>query len=169
MSIEEIPQGAEVNVIPKEEKKARELIKKYNLKPVPGINRVTFKQRGNLIYSIDLPDVYLSPAGSYIVFGEAKVDDLNQRLAEAQAAADAAPNAEDDKSPEAITADLQEASLNDKKEEKEEEEEGEVDETGLEPKDIDIIVEQTNVSRAKAVATLRKHDGDMVNAIMALS
>lgn len=53
MSIEEIPQGADVNVIPKNEKKARELIKKLNLKQIKGISRVTFKQRGNLIYAID--------------------------------------------------------------------------------------------------------------------
>ena len=83
MSIEEIPQGADVNVIPKT--KARELIKKLNLKQIKGISRVTFKQRGNLIYAIDSPDVYRSAAGTYVVFGEAKVDDMNQRIAEAQA------------------------------------------------------------------------------------
>ncbi|EMG46212.1 EGD2 Nascent polypeptide-associated complex subunit alpha [Candida maltosa Xu316] len=179
MSIEEIPQGADVNVIPKNEKKARELIKKLNLKQVKGISRVTFKQRGNLIYAIDSPDVYRSAAGTYVVFGEAKVDDMNQRIAEAQAqqaqqealqkaAADA--GTAEDKSPESITADLEKASLGDAKAEKEEEEdEGEVDETGLDAKDIEIVVEQTQVSRAKAVKALRKHDGDMVNAIMDLS
>ena len=79
MSIEEIPQGADVNVI-QNEKKARELIKKLNLKQIKGISRVTFKQRGNLIYAIDSPDVYRSAAGTYVVFGEAKVDDMNQKL-----------------------------------------------------------------------------------------
>ncbi|EAZ62796.1 GAL4 enhancer protein [Scheffersomyces stipitis CBS 6054] len=176
MSIEEIPQGADVNVIPKNEKKARELIKKLNLKQIKGITRVTFKQRGNLIYAIDAPDVYRSAAGTYVVFGEAKVDDMNQRIADAQAAQAAETDAhaghthshgEEDKSPEAITADLEKASLTEKIEE--EEEEGEVDESGLDAKDIDIIVEQTQVSRAKAVKALRKHDGDMVNAIMELS
>ena len=178
MSIEEIPQGADVNVIPKNEKKARELIKKLNLKQIKGISRVTFKQRGNLIYAIDSPDVYRSAAGTYVVFGEAKVDDMNQRIAEAQAqqaqpealqkaAADAGKT--EDKSPEAITADLEKASLGDKKAEDEEEDEGEIDETGLDPKDIEIVVEQTQVSRAKAVKALRNHDGDMVNAIMDLS
>ena len=171
MSVEEIPQGAEVNIISKNEKKARELIKKLNLKQIKGISRVTFKQRGNILYAIDQPDVYRSAAGTYVVFGEAKVDDLNQRLAEAQAAqqsgAEAASTEQEtvDKSPEAITADLQKASLNEKKEE----EEGEVDESGLDSNDIDIIVEQTQVSRAKAVSALRKHKGDMVNAIMDLS
>lgn len=177
MSIEEIPQGADVNVIPKNEKKARELIKKLNLKQIKGISRVTFKQKGNLIYAIDSPDVYRSAAGTYVVFGEAKVDDMNQRIAEAQAqqaqqalqkAAADASNTED-KSPEAITADLEKASLDDKPAAEEDDEEGEVDESGLDPKDIEIVVEQTQVSRAKAVKALRKHDGDMVNAIMDLS
>ncbi|CAK7893771.1 nascent polypeptide-associated complex subunit alpha [[Candida] anglica] len=174
MSIEEIPQGAEVQVISKDEKKARDLIKKLNLKQVPGITRVTFKQKGNLIYAIDSPDVFRSPAGTYVVFGEAKVDDMNKRIAEAQAQAaqqEALSKAAtaDDKSPEAITADLEAASLLDKKEDDEEEEEGEVDESGLDSADIDIIIEQTQVSRAKAAKALRKHDGDMVNAIMELS
>ena len=84
MSIEEIPQGADVSILSKNEKKARELIKKLNLKQIKGITRVTFKQRGNLIYAIDQPDVFRSSAGTYVVFGEAKVDDMNKRIAEAQ-------------------------------------------------------------------------------------
>lgn len=172
MSIEEIPQGADVSIISKDEKKAREIIKKFNLKQIKGINRVTFKQRGNLIYAIENPDVYKSAAGAYIVFGEAKVDDMNQRIAEAQAAQAAQADNEAaavDKSPEAITADLEKASLNANAPAEETEEEGEVDEEGLNAKDITIIMEQTLVSRAKAVRALRKHDGDMVNAIMELS
>lgn len=174
MSIEEIPQGAEVNIISKNEKKARDLIKKLNLKQIKGISRVTFKQRGNLIYAIDQPDVFKSPAGTYVVFGEAKVDDMNQRLAEAQAAQSAAnasapADATEDKTPESITADLEKASLNPVSEDAEESEDVDVDETGLDANDISIIVEQTQVSRGKAVAALRKHKGDMVNAIMELS
>jgi hypothetical protein len=41
-----------------------------------------------------------------------------------------------------------------------------VDETGLEPKDIELVVTQGKVSRAAAVKALRKHNGDIVNAIM---
>lgn len=174
MSIEEIPQGADINVISKNEKKARELIKKLGLKQIKGISRVTFKQRGNIIYAINEPDVYKSPAGTYVVFGEAKVDDMNQRLAEAQAAQQAAQQAAGsqdfaDKSPESITADLEKASLNAGAEAAAEEDDEDVDETGLDANDIGIIVEQTQVSRGKAAAALRKHKGDMVNAIMELS
>ncbi|KAI5966196.1 EGD2 [Candida pseudojiufengensis] len=183
MSVEEIPQGSDVNVISnKNEKKARELIKKLNLKQIKGISRVTFKQRGNLIYAIDQPDVYRSAAGTYVVFGEAKVDDMNQRIAEAQAQQaqqEALTNAaksnttttEEDKSPESITADLEKASLNNanKVEEVDDEDDEEIDESEFDPKDIALIVEQTHVSRAKAVKALKNHDGDMVNALMELS
>lgn len=178
MSVEEIPQGAEVSIISKNEKKARETIKKFNLKQIKGISRVTFKQKGNLIYAIDEPDVYKSAAGTYVVFGEAKVDDMNQRIADAQAqqqaAADSAATEGEgkddvttDKSPEAITADLEKASLNSAK--PDEVDENDLNEEGLESSDIDIIVEQTHVSRARAIAALRKHKNDMVNAIMELS
>jgi len=46
------------------------------------------------------------------------------------------------------------------------EEEGEVDETGLEAKDIELVMSQAACSRAKAVQALRENGSDIVNAIM---
>ncbi len=46
--------------------------------------------------------------------------------------------------------------------------EGPVDETGVNPKDVDLVVSQTKGSRAAAVAALKKHNNDIVNAIMVL-
>ena len=40
--------------------------------------------------------------------------------------------------------------------------------TGLVEKDIVLVMSQTCVTREMAIATLRKHDGDIVNAIMEL-
>lgn len=48
----------------------------------------------------------------------------------------------------------------------EESEEEEVDETGVEEKDVDLVMSQANVSRAKAVKALRNNQNDIVNAIM---
>jgi nascent polypeptide-associated complex subunit alpha len=166
---EEIPQGAEVSVFSRNEKKARAAIAKLNLRKVDGISRVTFKKRGNQIYAIDNPDVFRSAAGTYIVFGEAKVEDLTQRLQEAQAQADPEAAGSVATDPASITADLQAASLADNKTEADAEEEGDVDETGVDADDINVVVEQAGVSRAKAVSALKKHDGDIVNAIMELS
>lgn len=41
-----------------------------------------------------------------------------------------------------------------------------VDTTGVEQKDIELVMQQANVSKAHAVAALKKHDNDIVNAIM---
>jgi nascent polypeptide-associated complex subunit alpha len=51
----------------------------------------------------------------------------------------------------------------------EEDDAGPVDETGVEPKDIELVVTQAGVSRAKAVAALKANSGDIVSAIMELT
>lgn len=47
-----------------------------------------------------------------------------------------------------------------------EEDDEEVDETGVEPKDIELVMTQAAVSRAKAVKALKAANGDLVTAIM---
>ncbi|KAL3746624.1 hypothetical protein ACJRO7_015568 [Eucalyptus globulus] len=49
------------------------------------------------------------------------------------------------------------------------EEEEEIDETGVEPRDIDLVMTQARVSRNKAVKALKTHNGDIVGAIMELT
>ncbi|MGI5414004.1 ubiquitin-like domain-containing protein [Streptomyces chartreusis] len=44
-----------------------------------------------------------------------------------------------------------------------------VDETGIDPKDIELVMAQVNCSRAKAVRALKESGGDLINAIMAAS
>jgi nascent polypeptide-associated complex subunit alpha len=62
------------------EKKARKAMSKLGLKPVTGITRVTMRKSKNIIFVISKPDVYKSPTSdTYIVFGEAKVEDLSQQ------------------------------------------------------------------------------------------
>ncbi|AOA62979.1 Nascent polypeptide-associated complex subunit alpha [Komagataella phaffii CBS 7435] len=179
VSQQEIPEGAQVRIISKNEKKARAAILKLDLKKVKGISRVTFRKKGNYILAISAPEVYRTPAGSYVVFGEAEVEDLNKRYAETAAAQQAAQQAAQSagqsvdaegtpsKDPASITADL-EASANAPNKEDDDDDE-EVDATGVDSADIDIVVEQTGVSRNKAIKALKTHNGDMVNAIMSLS
>jgi len=45
----------------------------------------------------------------------------------------------------------------------------ETDETGISSEDIDLVMSQAGVSRAKAVAALRSNGFDIVNAIMSLT
>ncbi len=39
----------------------------------------------------------------------------------------------------------------------------------MEPKDIELVMTQANVSKAKAVRALKNTDGDIVSAIMELT
>lgn len=49
------------------------------------------------------------------------------------------------------------------------EDDDEVDASGIEPKDIEIVMGQANVSRSKAIKALKASDNDIVNAIMDLT
>jgi nascent polypeptide-associated complex subunit alpha len=48
----------------------------------------------------------------------------------------------------------------------EEDDDEEVDATGVEDKDIELVMSQANVSRSKAVKALKNNSNDIVNAIM---
>ena len=98
-----------------------------------------------------------SPASdTYIIFGEAKIEDLS---AQAQTAA-----AEQFKAPEVVeTPGLTKAA--DKPAIEELDESGEVDETGVEPKDVDLVMSQAGVSRAKAVKALKTNDGQRAHPV----
>ncbi|XP_074282761.1 nascent polypeptide-associated complex subunit alpha-like protein 2 [Silene latifolia] len=48
-------------------------------------------------------------------------------------------------------------------------EEEEVDETGINHRDIELVMVQARVSRSKAVKALKAHDSDLVSAIMELT
>ncbi len=75
----------------------RKAMQKLGMKPVSGIVRVTIKKSKNILFVISKPDVFKSPASdTYIIFGEAKIEDLS---AQAQAAA-----AEQFKRPENISS-----------------------------------------------------------------
>lgn len=139
------------------EKKSRKAMQKLGMKPVPGVIRVTIKKSKQILFVISKPDVFKSPnSETHIIFGEAKIEDLS---AQAQTAA-----ADQFKMPDLSAAEA-------KKEEAaaEEEDEGEVDETGVDSKDIELVMTQASVSRSKAVAALKSNEGDIVSAIMELT
>ena len=44
-----------------------------------------------------------------------------------------------------------------------------IDETGVDPKDIELVMAQVNCSRAKAVRVLKENSGDLINASVSIS
>ena len=105
------------------------------------------------------------------IFGEAKIEDLNsqsQAAAAQQLAAAEAANA-DHSGHDHSHENGKGKAVEDKKAEEEEDDDEEVDDSGLEAKDIELVMTQASVSRKKAVKALKENGNDIVNSIMALS
>lgn len=111
------------------------------------------------MFIISKPDVFKSPnSETYVIFGEAKIEDLSSQLQTQAAQQFRMP----DFSNVMARPDVSAAASADEDEE-------EVDETGVEPRDIDLVMTQASVSRGKAVKALKTHNGDIVSAIMELT
>ena len=111
-----------------------------------------------ILFVISKPDVFKSPASeTYVIFGEAKIEDLGSQLQTQAAEQFKVPNVNHAASQPETAAVV------------EDDDGEEVDETGVEPKDIDLVMTQAGVSRAKAVKALKAADGDIVSAIMELT
>merc|ERR1711862_150566 len=145
-------------------------MQKLGMRPVTGVLRVTVKKSKNVLFVISKPDVFKSPSSdTYVVFGEAKSEDVGAAANQAAAAkqfrrpqsAGAVPTmpagtefeGADGEGAAAAAVPVEEA----------------VDESGVEAKDIELVMTQAGCSRAKAVKGLKENDGDLVNAIMSLS
>ncbi|KAL9448050.1 hypothetical protein AB3S75_015508 [Citrus x aurantiifolia] len=138
------------------EKKSRKAMLKLGMKPIPGVSRVTVKKSKNILFVISKPDVFKSPTtDTYVIFGEAKIEDLSSQLQTQAAEQFKAPDLSHVVSKPESSAMAQD--------------DEEVDETGVEPKDIELVMTQAGVSRAKAVKALKAADGDIVSAIMELT
>lgn len=158
-------------VLNRNEQKARRELLKLGLKPITGIHRVTFV-RGKTIFAIAQPEVFKNPSSdSYIVFGEARVEDPGfqaqmaaaQRMVQ-QAAAQAAMNPSAASAAGVSSNNSAVPELQD-----EDDDDEEIDTDGLNESDIKIVMEQANVTRSKAIKSLKEHDNDVVNTIMDLS
>merc|ERR1712091_588419 len=145
------------------EKKSRKAMQKLGMKPVPGIIRVTVKKSKNILFVIKEPDVFKTNSDSakapatYIVFGKAEIEDLSAQATSAAVEQFKAPGAGLDAAGGDDAAALLEAG------------DGDEDAGGLDDNDIELVVKQAGVSKAKAIKALKQNENDVVNAIMALS
>ena len=127
---------------------------------VVGVTRVTIRKSKSILFVISKPDVYKSPASdTYIIFGEAKIEDLSQ-----QAQMEAAQKFKSAEAP--MPTEMGGSTTAPPATIPEEDDDEEVDEEGVEDKDIDLVMTQANVSRSKAVKALKNNANDIVNAIM---
>jgi nascent polypeptide-associated complex subunit alpha len=107
------------------------------------------------------------------IFGEAKIEDLNSQAqanaAQQLAAAENANVGDHAGHDHAHDHDHGKGKEEAKKPDEDEDDDEEVDDSGLESKDIELVMTQANVSRKKAVKALKENGNDIVNSIMALS
>ncbi|XP_074312368.1 nascent polypeptide-associated complex subunit alpha-like protein 1 [Silene latifolia] len=138
------------------EKKSRKAMLKLGMKPITGVSRVTVKKSKNILFVISKPDVFKSPASdTYVIFGEAKIEDLSSQLQTQAAEQFKAPDLSN-----VLSKPETSAVANDDEDE---------DPTGVEPKDIDLVMTQAGVSKGKAIRALKASNGDIVTAIMDLT
>ncbi|XP_018461725.1 nascent polypeptide-associated complex subunit alpha-like protein 1 [Raphanus sativus] len=144
------------------EKKSRKAMLKLGMKPITGVSRVTVKKSKNIMFVISKPDVFKSPASdTYVIFGEAKIEDLSSQM-QSQAA-------EQFKAPDLSNVIKGESSSSSAAAVVQDDDDEEVDEEGVEPKDIELVMTQAGVPRPRAVKALKAADGDIVSAIMELT
>ncbi|KAG2230958.1 NAC domain-containing protein [Thamnidium elegans] len=137
------------------EQKARKALLALDLKPVKGVNRVTFTRGRATVYAIGKPDVFMSMnSDTYIVFGEMQAEDMAARAQQAaleqQLAQEAAKEEE---------ANVGEGNIEEEK----------VDADGIDEEHITTVMSQASVTRSKAIEALKKSNDDVVNAIMELT
>ena len=133
------------------------------LKPVTGINRVTIKKGKAFVISIDDPDVWKTPGSenSYIIFGKPNMDGLQGQQGASEIGqynqpvvpegAEEAPKQESTEAPKA------------------QESAEDLNEEGLTPDNIKMVMEYTKCTRGEAIKALRETEDDSVNAIMKLT
>jgi len=155
------------------ERKARRMMEKLGMKKVPGISQVVLKMRGGGarggVFTIAAPDVF-EKNGSYVVFGEARQGGGGTggtQAQQAQAIQQLAALAKSDAGIEMSAGNTTSTSPESVK--IEEVDDAAVDESGLDAKDISLVLTQAGCSRSKAVQALKDNDGDLVNAIMSLT
>ncbi|KAG1365480.1 putative Nascent polypeptide-associated complex subunit alpha-like protein [Cocos nucifera] len=154
-------QGGDANSTSKQsrsEKKSRKAMLKLGMKSIPeesnkdSIAVVAIR----ILFVISKPDVFKSPTSdAYVFFGEAKIEDLSSQLQTQAAEQFKAPDVSHMISTPETLAMAQD--------------DEDVDETGVEPNDIELVMTQAGVSRSKAVEALKAAHGDIVSAIMELT
>merc|ERR1712227_511816 len=138
------------------ERKTKKAMMKLGLAPVEGINRVVLRKDKTLLFVVPNPEVFRK-GDTWVVLGEARVEDPNQRARE-MAAAKVAENIQPKTKTEPVQATITE-----------EDEETDVPADGVEEKDIELVMQQAACTRAKAISALKSNSNDIVNAIMELT
>jgi len=152
------------------EKKARKVMSKLGLKQVLGVRRVTIRRSKNILFVISNADVYKTATDTYIIFGEAKVEDTtNQAQLAAAEKFKRVPELATYSAPVYVQGQGDIRTIPNQGPTIREYEGEELSSEGVDEKDISLVMDQANVPRNPAIRALRNTNNDIVNAIMELT
>ena len=132
----------------KQTKRYAKVMAKLGLVTEENILRVSVKKFGSISFGFTNPEVYRFPGtNTFVFFGEFQIEEIGG-MDQKKAAKAAAKPAE------------KKAAAVDEKEE---------DATGLDEKEIEMVMSQANATRNQSIKALKNNKGDLVNAIMELT
>jgi nascent polypeptide-associated complex subunit alpha len=143
-------QGKATRKISRGEKKLREALLKHNLQPVENVSSAMLLKPPQIQWTFSNPEVY-SLENVFVLFGEPSGPNAGEQAVQDLKTAAPAEEAPPQAAPK-IVEDTQES-----------------DATGLKEDDINTVMGQASVSRARAIDALREANGDLVTAVMNLT
>ncbi|KAL9647957.1 hypothetical protein ABK040_008225 [Willaertia magna] len=147
----------------KAEKKNKKAIQKAGLKAFPGVKQVTIRSAQRLTLTIDDPEVYISESTGntavFIVFGKFNMEDPTQQRGQ-QAVQDLLSKTKSE-----VENDISELKPEETEQTTETEETQEELPENITEKDVQMVVEQTGLSRNEAIRRIKQHNGDIIEAI----
>ena len=163
-------QPGEERKFTKAEKKARKALAKIGLKSLSGITRVTLKRRDGIVFVIANPDVQQSTTNenSFVILGELKMDEPRMDNFAPPQMPGATPEGDSKEEGKKETAKADKSAKVEEVPDDGDDDE-ELDEEGLTPMHIDMVMQNAGCTRKQAVKALRETNNDMVNAIMHLT
>ena len=156
------------------EKKCKKAFLKIGMKPLSGITRVTLKRRDKIVFYVDTPEILKSGTSenSYVILGELKMLDqgagpggVSFKPGEGEgvpSTLDPHPTPEKPKEQSSEPEPAKEKDVVVKGSE-------EVDLEGLNPDDIEMVMQHASCTKAQAARALREANGDLVTAVMKVS
>lgn len=148
----------------KGERKVRKAIQKLGMVQIPGVNRVTVRQKDAYIFVVKDPEVYKGAEGgnTFIIFGELTFEEPDKGISKDNLTKLTQSAGEEVKKD--VTAQQEP-----KKVEIVEDTNEVVSEEGLDPEAIGMLTEQfKDVPRNKILSVLKRHNNDVVQAILDL-
>jgi nascent polypeptide-associated complex subunit alpha len=152
------------------EQKLKKEIIKAGMKSIPHVVRITLLGASGTLFEIkEGAEIYKGVGDTYIVFGTVTAQELS-----AQAQAKAAEWFKESKGKNEMPSSYfgkskASAEVEIVRNQDDEAEEADDDTSKMNPADIELVMQQANVTHAQAISALRRNNNDIVDAIMELT